>query len=110
MKDLFRDFDFTKVGYYQSMLESHGIRTFVRNRDVASLAGEASIMPDLWPTLCVMDDTDYGRAMQIIEDSVTEDAEKSETEVVCPSCAEPNPGNFDLCWSCGANLPEPSAD
>ena len=59
MKELFREFDFTKVGYYQSILESQGLETFVKNRDASSLVGEASIMPDLWPTLCVVHDEDY---------------------------------------------------
>ena len=104
MKDLFREFDFTKVGYYQSMLESHGIETFVKNRDVSGLAGEAAIMPELWPTLCVVQDDDYEKAMQIIRESSATDAERAETEVTCPDCGETNPGNFDICWSCGAEL------
>lgn len=104
MKDLFREFDFTKVGYYQSVLESEGIDTFVRNRDVSGLAGEASIMPDLWPTLCVVDDTDYERAMQLIRHHSARDASRSDEEVACPSCGETNPGNFDLCWSCEERL------
>jgi hypothetical protein len=37
MKDLFREFDFTRVGYYQFILESQGIETFVRNRDASVL-------------------------------------------------------------------------
>lgn len=106
MKELFREFDFTKVGYYQSMLESQGIQTFIRNRDLSGLAGEASIMPELWPTLCVVKDEDYDRAMQVIRDSVSENAERSDTEVACPTCDEMNPGNFDVCWSCGASLSE----
>tara|TARA_R110000850_G_scaffold55417_15_gene131101 strand:- start:261 stop:596 length:336 start_codon:yes stop_codon:yes gene_type:complete len=101
MKELFREFDFTKVGYYQSIIESQGIETFVKNRDVSGLAGEASIMPDLWPTLCVIKEEDYDRAMQIIRDSVSANAERADIEVDCPACAEKNPGNFDLCWSCG---------
>ncbi len=101
MKDLFREFDFTKVGYYQSIIESQGVETFVRNRDSASLVGEAAIMPDLWPTLCVVNDEDYERAMQMIRDSVSVDSERSDIEVVCSACQEKNPGNFDLCWSCG---------
>ncbi len=101
MKQLFREFDFTKVGYYQSILESQGVETFVKNRDVSGLAGEAAIMPELWPTLCVVKDEDYDRAMQMIRESVTEDSEKSDYDVKCPKCSEENPGNFDLCWSCG---------
>jgi hypothetical protein len=107
MKDLFREFDFTKVGYYQSMIESAGIKTFVRNRDLSGLAGESSIMPDLWPTLCVVQDEDYDRAMKIIQDSVMDNAGRSEMEVTCPSCKETNPGNFDFCWSCGEAIAVP---
>ena len=106
MKDLFREFDFTKVGYYQSMIESHGIETFVRNRDVSGLAGEASVIPDLWPTLCVVHDEDYDKAMQIIRDSVSDNAERADQEVSCAQCGETNPGNFDLCWSCGETISE----
>ena len=39
MKDLFSEFDFTKVGYFESVLEAQGIKTFIRNRDLAGLAG-----------------------------------------------------------------------
>jgi len=104
MKELFREFDFTKVGYYQSILESQGIETFVKNRDVAGLAGEVAILPDLWPTLCVIKDEDYEAAMQLIKDSVSDNTEGVDIEVDCPACKEKNPGNFDLCWSCGAEL------
>lgn len=106
MKELFREFDFTKVGYYQSILESQGIETFVKNRDVSGLAGEAAIMPDLWPTLCVVKDEDYDQGMQLIRDSVTDNAERADSEVNCPHCGEENPGNFDLCWSCGEVIQE----
>jgi len=104
MKDLFREFDFTKVGYYQSIVESQGIETFIKNRDLSGLAGEAAIMPEVWPTLCVINDEDYDRAMAAIRDSVATDSEGSDIEVKCPSCGETNPGNFDLCWSCGESM------
>ncbi len=110
MKDLFREFDFTKVGYYQSVLESEGIKTFIKNRDVSGLAGEAAIVPDLWPTLCVVNDEDYDRAMKVIRDTVSDNSERAETEVKCFACGEENPGNFDLCWSCGAPITPPPVE
>jgi len=106
MKELFREFDFTKVGFYQSLLESQGIETFIKNRDVSSLAGEASIMPELWPALCVVKDEDFDRAMQVIRESNSQNAGLSQVEVSCPSCKESNPGNFEMCWSCGGTLVE----
>src|SRR3954468_11502954 len=27
------------------------------------------------------------------------------TPQICPSCGEKSPAHFDLCWSCGAELP-----
>ena len=108
MKELFRELDFTKVGYYQSILESQGIKTFIKNRDLAGLAGEAAIMPDVWPALCVVEDEDYERAMQEIRDNINHNAERVDIEVNCPACNEENPGNFDLCWSCGATISEPA--
>jgi len=104
MKDLFSEFDFTKVGYFESVLESQGIKTFIRNRDLAGLAGEASIMPELWPTLCVVNDEDYLKAMEVIRTTITENAARADTEIACAGCGETNPGNFDLCWSCGDSI------
>ncbi len=26
-------------------------------------------------------------------------------EITCPSCGEPVPGNFEVCWSCGGEMP-----
>ena len=28
---------------------------------------------------------------------------------LCPGCGEENPGNFEVCWNCGAPLPGPEA-
>ncbi len=69
-----------------------------------------AIMPELWPALCVVQDENYEKAMELIRSSVTEDAENSEFEVTCSACGESNPGNFDLCWSCGESIKMPAAE
>ena len=43
MKELFRERDSTRVGYYQSILEAEGIPTHVRNRDLVSMASDIPI-------------------------------------------------------------------
>lgn len=106
MKELFRERDFTKVGYYQSILEVHGIATIVRNKHL-TMSGLSEIpIPEFFPALCVMDDSDYGPAMDIIRNQITENAKGADLEIECPACGEPNPGNFDICWSCGEAMKE----
>lgn len=109
MKELFRDIEFTKVGYWKSILEFHEIETFIKNRDLSSLAGEVAILPEVWPALCVVNDEDYDRALQLMKETSERDAEQSEVEIDCPGCGEENPGNFELCWSCGAEMGEGEA-
>lgn len=104
MKELFREPDFTKVGYFQSVLESEGIATMVRNQHL-TMSGLTEIpIPEFYPALCVMRDEDYARAVAIIKQRREENAIGAGTEVECPACGEVNPGNFDWCWSCEAEL------
>lgn len=104
MKELFRERDYTRVGYYQSILEAEGIETHVRNQNLAT-AGLAEIpIPEFFPALCVVNEEDYGKAMEILRISTVENELGADQEIACPSCAEQNPGNFEICWSCGGNL------
>lgn len=104
MKELFREWDYTKVGYFESVLEAEGIATIIRNKHL-TMSGLTEIpIPEFFPALCVIDDEDYEPAMEIIRRHLTENSVGVEREVKCPSCGETSPGNFDLCWSCGAEF------
>jgi hypothetical protein len=65
MKELFRERDPALVGMYQSLLESAGIATHVRNRDLVVMVTEVPI-PEFFPALCVVNDGDYDRALEIL--------------------------------------------
>ena len=101
MKELFSEPDFTRVGYFQTVLEAEGIQTFVRNQNVS--AAEV-LVPVFYPALCVVNDEDYDRAMEILKTHAQQDAVLSQQEVTCPKCGEVNPANFDTCWSCSTAL------
>ncbi len=104
MKELFRERDFTKVGYFQSVLETEGIATIVKNQHL-TMSGLTEIpIPEFYPALCVMHDEDYPAAMEIIRRRITENAVNADAEVNCHACGETNPGNFDVCWSCGSEI------
>lgn len=101
MIEIIREREPARIGYYQTILESAGIQTFIRNENLST--NEAPI-PVFWPALCIVNDADHERALAVIRERTEGDEEKSKTEINCPSCNEPNPGNFDYCWSCGAEL------
>ena len=85
-------------------MEAEGIPTLIRNQHL-TCAGLTEIpIPEFFPALCVMNDEDYEKAVQIIRSHLTAESPDADVEVPCPACGETNPGNFAQCWSCGAPL------
>jgi Putative prokaryotic signal transducing protein len=110
MKELFRHSDAALVAVYQSVLESAGIQTFVRNSNtqqaiVGDILAAVFPLPEFWPTLCVMNDDEYPDAMGILRDTKDEETSK-QRQWECPQCRELVPGHFVLCWNCGHILPD----
>ena len=103
MIELFRDKDMTRVGHFQSLLEAEGIKTFVRNE---SLSVTEAAIPVFSPALCILDEADKDRAVAILQQQIQASREAVKTEVLCPSCGETNPGNFEVCWNCRQDLIE----
>jgi hypothetical protein len=99
MREIFTHQDYTRVGYYKSILDDAGIHNFIRNEHVHNTMTQI-VNKVYLPTLCVAVDEDYDRAMQIL--SAMHNPPPCETpDWCCPKCAESVPGNFDLCWKCG---------
>jgi len=82
MKEIFRHKDITTVYFHKNEIP----------------------IPDLYPNLCVMYDEDYQRAWEILNIAIKENAENMNKEITCSSCGEVNPGNFEICFACGADL------
>jgi Putative prokaryotic signal transducing protein len=104
MKELFREPDYTRVSYYKAVLEQSDIPTIIRNEHLAGSGLTEIPIPEFFPALCVLHDEDYVHAVKIIREHLTTDQKNMDLEIICPSCGEVNPGNFELCWSCGNEL------
>lgn len=104
MKELFREQDFTRVAFFQNVLEAKGIPTFIRNQHLTGSGLTEIPIPEFFPALCVMRDDDYESAVEIIRAHLVEDPAEVGIEVQCPACGEINPGNFAQCWMCGAEI------
>ena len=61
-------------------------------------------IPEFFPALCVMNDDDYVEAVAVIREHLNANQKNSDTEITCASCGETNPGNFEICWSCGNSV------
>ena len=84
------------------LLEGAGLSVEVRGEGLAPLGGEIPATETwvelwLWPQ-----DVEHARLLLA---ELEENGEAASRTVHCPRCQEENPGNFELCWSCGLDLP-----
>ncbi|NCF63792.1 MAG: DUF2007 domain-containing protein [Gammaproteobacteria bacterium] len=98
MIKVFEDFDFTRVGQLQSLLDSHGIKTFIRNEYGSSVVGELPFV-EVIPQLFVLEEKDLKRAKEILKLDIPQD--NTAEDWVCPECGVDVEGNFSRCWKCG---------
>lgn len=99
MTEIFRKHDGATVGHLQSLLEAEGIRTFFRNEYVSGMA-----ISEFTPTLCIINDADVDRAVELIRTYIGSSRDESSPELTCPKCGETCPGTFAACWNCGTSL------
>jgi hypothetical protein len=109
MIKVFEDFDIMLVGHYQSVLESNGIATFMKNQFGTSGAGElpfVEVVPQLW----VLNETDVGRAKELISTlDESENAQQSQPWD-CPSCGIAQEAAFTHCWKCSSSRPSKQSE
>ncbi|WP_426755948.1 hypothetical protein [Myxococcus sp. Y35] len=83
-------------------LEAMGVSVEVRGEALAPLSGEIP-SGETWIELWVPPgELEHARSLLA---ELRENQEHAERSVECPRCREENPGNFELCWSCGLELP-----
>jgi hypothetical protein len=83
-------------------LNQAGIRAHVFNEHAASIAGDvppAVVQPQVW----LADDDDAPRAREFLQ-RMEQEAMLRTTSLYCRHCGEHSPGNFELCWNCGAAI------
>lgn len=106
MRKVFEHPAFHEVGHCESILNSHGIATTIKNQDVSSLSGEVPYVA-AYPELWVLDDSAYDQAIALLRDyhdSARRDATRPDWK--CGHCGESVPGSFDSCWHCGQERAE----
>lgn len=90
----------------KGLFEGENIEAEVRGEFLYGVRGEVPITPDTCPSVWVMDDSDYDKAMELV--SAFREGESQtpiEGEVWRCGCGEENESKFTECWSCGKERP-----
>lgn len=98
MIKVFEDFDFSRVGQIQSLLESHGIETFLKNQFGFGGTGELPFVETV-PQLYVLNEADVDRALELMKENAADSPVTSPWK--CTECGAEVEGNFSRCWQCG---------
>lgn len=80
------------------------IRAEVRNENLVGMVGmlpESATLPTIW----IQNDGDFERGRAVVDEYEARRVEQLPPDLTCPECGEVNPGNFELCWKCRAELP-----
>ena len=88
----------------RGLLESEGIRVVVRGDDFVPLQGGGLFHVETRPSIWVLDDELFHRAVEIADDYArrsSEAAEISSETWTCPACGEHVEAQFTDCWMCG---------
>ena len=108
MRKIYENIEFARVGHYESILNSAGIPTFVKNVGAGAAAGEIpfqQVFPELW----VLEYGDYGRALEILKPYHCREIPEG-SPWTCPACGEGIEGTFGECWNCQTERPGESAE
>lgn len=89
----------------KGILEGGNIQAIVRGEFLWGARGEVPITPETCPSVWVINNSDYERAMEVIKDfpSVERVCDLESKEWRCNQCGETNEGQFTECWQCGAS-------
>ena len=99
MKKLTSSPSIVTINHFKNVLESEGIPSQIRNEFLGGIAGEMPLQ-EVWPELWVINEMDYDRARQLIDEAITDESPAAPWR--CSKCGEENEGQFAACWNCGA--------
>jgi hypothetical protein len=83
------------------LLEAAGISVHVLNQNAVGAMGDVPFL-DALPQIWVANAGHAALAREIVERFRSAASAAPNAPWDCTGCGENNPGNFDVCWNCGA--------
>ncbi len=101
MKRIYTAANLPDAHLVRNMLEQAGIPAHIFNANAIGALGDlpmAAAYPQVW--IAQIHQEQHARSVVAEYSRVTTPLDSK----TCGRCGESNPGEFDLCWSCGAEL------
>lgn len=95
--------------HVKSLLDAEGIACEVTGESGGTSVGIGTTHLSTKPSVWVGNPDDYARALEIVR-KYEASAPQDLPAWTCAQCKETVEGSFDICWNCGADRPETSAD
>jgi len=83
-------------------LHQKNIQAEIVNKNISGAMGEVPFT-ETWPQIWLMNEEDLYLARDILN-KLKQQQTRADLDQYCPQCHEKNPGNFTVCWNCGADL------
>jgi len=83
-------------------LRDRNIPSALQNEFLQGMLGELPL--SIRPTVVVLEERDQSAALLCIREMEAALRAPELPDVVCPSCGDTSPGNFEECWKCRAEL------
>jgi len=99
MIKVFENFELAIVGQVQSLLEAHGIETYLKNQYASGALGELPFV-EICPQLYVLRERDVADANRLIRSLSLDNGETTGEAWVCAECGAEVDAGFDTCWKC----------
>lgn len=98
MKRIWRTYNIIEASHLRNLLESAGIRAFLRNENLSRLAGEVPF-DQVWPEVWITEDAQTERALTLVRGAMA--PPPALPSWTCARCNEMIEGQFSACWKCG---------
>ena len=99
MKTIFSSLNLVEVHHLKNLLQSAGIRCYIRNEDLVRLAGEVPF-PECSLQLVPEREEDAPAAEKLLAEFLRPQLQPVKPWR-CPDCGETIEGQFTACWKCG---------
>ena len=105
MLKVFENFELAIVGQVQSLLEAHGIRTFLKNQFSSGAVGELPFV-EICPQLFILHEKDLSEANRLIRELESRHPDEPTSPWRCGACDAEVDGELSVCWKCGEPRPD----
>lgn len=103
MKRVYEAADPADAYLLKGLLDAADIEAVVQGEFLWGVRGDVPVPPAASPSVWVLQDSDYERAMELVSTFCPQDHawKFAEDAWVCNRCGETNGEQFTECWNCG---------